>query len=79
LLEHGFKTYEKVLEGKLRKITRVGENQFGFMAERSTIGAIFMVRQLQEKYLAKKRKFFHLFVDMEKLSIEYQGRLLSGH
>ena len=66
MLEHGFKTYEKVLVGKLRKITRIGENQFGFMAERSTIGAIFIVRQLQEKYLAKMRKFFHLFVDMEK-------------
>ena len=66
LLEHGFKTYEKVLERKLRMITRVGENQFGFTAEKSTIGAIFLVRQLQEKYLAKKRKLFHIFVDMEK-------------
>ena len=45
LLEHGFKTYEKVLEGKLRKITRVGANQFGFMKERLTI--------------RRKRKFEH--------------------
>ena len=66
LLEHGFKTYEKILEGKLRRITRVGENQFGFTAEKSTIGAIFIVRQLQEKYLAKKKKLFHVFVDLEK-------------
>ena len=66
LLEHGFKLYEKVLEEKLRRITLVGNNQFGFIAERSTIGAIFTVRQLQEKYLERKRKLYHIFVDMEK-------------
>ena len=66
LLEHGFKIYEKVLEGKLRKITTIGENQFGFRSERSTIGAIFIVRQLQEKFLEKKKKLYHIFVDLEK-------------
>ena len=65
-MKHGFKTYEKILEGRLRRITRVGENQFGFTAEKSTIGAIFIVRQLQEKFLAKKKKLFHVFVDLEK-------------
>ena len=66
LFDHGFKTYEKVLERKLRRITRVGENQFGFTAERSTIGAIFIVRQLKKKYLAKKTNLFLFFVDLEK-------------
>ena len=66
LLEHGFKIYEKVLEGKLRKITSIGENQFGFRAGKSTIGAMFIVRQLQEKYLEKKKKLYHIFVDLEK-------------
>ena len=66
LLEHGFKIYEKVLEGKLRELTSIGENQFGFIAEKSTIGAIFIVRQLQEKYLEKKKKLYHVFVDLEK-------------
>ena len=66
LLEHGFKIYEKVLEGKLRKITSIGENQFGFRAEKSTTGAIFIIRRLQEKYLEKKKKLYHIFVDLEK-------------
>ena len=42
------------------------ENQFGFMAGRSTMGAIFVIQQLQEKYLEKKRKLYHIFVDLEK-------------
>ena len=66
LLEHGFKIYEKVLEEKLRKITHIGENQFGFRPAKSTIDAIFIVRQLQEKYMEKKKKLYHIFVDLEK-------------
>ena len=57
---------ENVLEEKLRKITSIGENQFGFRALKSTIGAIFIVKQLQEKYLEKKKKLYHIFVDLEK-------------
>ena len=32
----------------------------------STIGAIFIVRQLQEKYNQKKSKLHHIFMDLEK-------------
>ena len=32
--------------------------QFGFMAGRSTTDAIFIVRQLQEKYLAKNKELY---------------------
>ena len=40
--------------------------QFGFMAGRSTTDAIFMVHQLQEKYLAKNKELWMAFVDLEK-------------
>ena len=66
LLEHGMKTLEKVLDTKLRKVIKIADNQFGFRPEKSTQDAIFMVRQLQEKYLEKRRKLFHVFVDLEK-------------
>ena len=56
LLEHGMKVYESVLEKRLRKIVDIGSYQFGFRQGRSTIGAIFIVKQLQEKYNQKKRK-----------------------
>ena len=36
------------------------------MAGNSITGAIFIIRQLQEKYLEKKKKLFHIFEDLEK-------------
>ena len=40
--------------------------QFGFMAGKGTTDAIFVVRQLQEKYLAKSKDLWMAFVDLEK-------------
>ena len=40
--------------------------QFGFMAGKSTTDAIFIVRQLQENYLARKKNVWMAFVDLEK-------------
>ena len=40
--------------------------QFGFMAGKSTTDAIFIVRQLQEKYLARNKELWMAFVDLEK-------------
>ena len=39
---------------------------FGFMNGRGTTDAIFIVRQLQEKYLAKNRDLWIAFIDLEK-------------
>ena len=40
--------------------------QFGFMTGRSTTDAIYLVRQLQEKYFGKRKKLYFAFVDLEK-------------
>ena len=40
--------------------------QFEFMSGRGTTDAIFIVRQLQEKYLAKNKELWMAFVDLEK-------------
>ena len=40
--------------------------QFGFMPGKSTSDAIFIVRQLQEKHLAKSKSLYFAFVDLEK-------------
>ena len=72
LMEHSRKVWERVLNERLKQVTNVGENQFGFWVGKSTAGDIFIVRQLQEKYLEKKKKLYHIFVDLEKiLSIRY--------
>ena len=66
LLEHAMKVLERVIETRVRKIVKIDSMQFGFMAGRSTTDAIFIVRQLQEKYLAKNKELWMAFVDLEK-------------
>jgi hypothetical protein len=66
LLEHTFKIFERVVETRVRKIVKIDDLQFGFMAGRGTTDAIFIVRQLQEKFLAKKKDLWMAFVDLEK-------------
>ena len=64
--EHGMKVWERVLNERLKQVTNVNENQFGFRVGKSTAGTIFIVRQLQKKYLEKRKKLYHIFVDLEK-------------
>lgn len=44
LMSHTMKLWERVIEHRLKRETRVFENQFGFMPRRSTIEAIFLHR-----------------------------------
>ena len=55
-----------MIEGRERKIVKIDDMQFGFMAGRSTTDAIFIVRQLQEKYLARNKELWMAFVDLKK-------------
>ena len=41
-------------------------DEFGFMPGRGTTDAIFIVRQLQEKFLDKNRNLYFAFSDLEK-------------
>ena len=40
--------------------------QFGFIPGKGTTDAIFIMRQVQEKHQAKKKKLYYAFVDLEK-------------
>ena len=51
---HTVKVNERITEGRVRGETHVGEEQFGFMPERSTTDVIFALRQLLEKYGEKE-------------------------
>ena len=66
LLEHVLKILERVVEERVRRIVKIDDMQFGFMKEKGTTDAIFIVRQLQEKYRAKKKDLWMAFVDLEK-------------
>ena len=66
LLEHGMKVLERVLERRLRMKVNIDDMQFGFMSEKGTVDTIFIVRQLQEKFMEKRKDLFYAFVDLEK-------------
>src|SRR5580693_1009012 len=60
------KVLERVLEKRIRERVVLDEMQFGFSPGRGTVDAIFIVRQVQEKFLAKKKELWMAFVDFEK-------------
>nr|XP_043626012.1 uncharacterized protein LOC122597488 [Erigeron canadensis] len=66
LLSHTMKLWERVIEMRLRRVTKVAENQFGFMPGRSTMEAIHITRSLMEKYRERQKALHCAFLDLEK-------------
>ena len=50
----------------LKQVTNVSKNQFRFRVGKLSAGAIFIVRQLQEKYLEKRKNLYNIFIYLEK-------------
>jgi hypothetical protein len=48
-MSHTMKLWERIIEHSLRGVTNVTENQFGFMPGRSTMEAMYLIRQLMER------------------------------
>ena len=65
-LDHVMKGIKRVIEKIIRERISIDDMQFGFMPGRGTTDAIFILRQLQEKHLAKNKKLYFAFVDLEK-------------
>ena len=63
LLEQPLKVLESV--GKEGQVS-IDNMQFGFMPGKGTTDAICIMRQVQEKHQAKKKKQYYAFVDLEK-------------
>jgi hypothetical protein len=66
LLDQVMKVFERVIEKKVRDKVELDEMQFGFRAGRGTTDAIFVVRQMQERFLEKGKDLWMAFVDLEK-------------
>jgi hypothetical protein len=65
-MSHIMKLWEGIIEHRLRGVTNVNENQFGFMPGRSTLEAIFLIRQLMERCREQKKDMYMVFIDLEK-------------
>ena len=66
LIDHVMKVLERLVEKKVKSKGTLDDMQFGFTSGKGTTDAIFIVRQMQEKYLAKKKELWTAFVDLEK-------------
>jgi hypothetical protein len=66
LMSHTMKLWERIIEHRLRGVTNVNKNQFDFMPERSTIEAIFLIKQLMERCREQKKDLHMVFIDLEK-------------
>ena len=66
LLEQPMKVLERVLEKRMSYQVSIDNMQFGFMPGKGTTDAIFIMRQVQNKHQAKKKRRYYAFVDLEK-------------
>ena len=58
-MSHAMKLWEIIIEDRLREITNIADNQFGFRPGKSTTEPIFALRMLQEKNREKNKE--HVF------------------
>ena len=61
LLEQPMKVFVRVLEKRNRCQVSIDNMPFGFMPGKGTTDAIFIVRQVQEKHQAKKKRLYYVF------------------
>ena len=66
LTEHALKVVEPIIKVITCDVVNVDDMQFGFMPGCGSTDAIFISRQIQEKYIGKNRNFYFAFADLEK-------------
>ena len=67
------KVVERVIETIIRQMVDIDEMQFGFMPGIGTTDAIFILRQVQEKFLSKDKLFYFAFVDLVRTLVSFRG------
>ena len=66
MLDQVMKVVDKIVEGLVREKVHISDMQFGFTPGCGTTDAMLLARQMQEKYLSKKKKLYFAFIDLEK-------------
>ena len=60
------KTWERIIEARLRDRVEISEQQYEFMPGKRTTDAMFALRMLMEKYGKGQRELHWVFVDLDK-------------
>ena len=58
--------WEIIVDQRLRSAVEISDQQLSFMPNRSTADAIFVLRQLVEKYREGQDNLHCIFMDLEK-------------
>ena len=56
LMSHTMKIWERIIDRRIRSEVEICDQQFGFVAGKSTTDAIFALRRMIEKYCEKRKK-----------------------
>ena len=67
------------MDGLIRQVVSIDDSQSGFVPGRGTTDAIFVVRQLQEKYLATNKRVYISLADLEKAFDRVPRKVIGGH
>ena len=65
MTEKAIKVTERIANSLIRQMVTIDESQFGFVPGLCTTDAIFVIPQLQEKYLTVSKQIYMAFVDLE--------------
>jgi hypothetical protein len=65
-MSHTIKLWEMIIEHRVREVTNVTENRFGFMPGRSTMEMIFLIKQVMERRREQKKGMHMIFINLEK-------------
>lgn len=66
VLSHTIKLWERIIGSWVRRQAEVTENQFDLMPGKSTIEAIYLLRCLIEKYMARGKDLRMVFIHLDK-------------
>ena len=66
LTEQAMKILDRIVDGLVRQRVCIDDFQFGFFPGRGTTDVIFVVQQLQDKYLEVNKRLYMAFIDLGK-------------
>ena len=76
LTDQVMKLHEQELDSYICELVNINEMQLGFVPGRGTTGTIFVVRQLQEKYIAASKLRYFAFADPQKAFDHVSSKVL---